>query len=87
MGMEFEWAAPGKIRITDGEKMLNGLHNYALRAVRNEATAQGLPTSGGMMMVNGKLRRANGQFMPKKDQEAIMANLPRIFGGTALAGA
>lgn len=84
MGIEFEWTEPGKIKITDGSKMIRGLRDYANRAVRKDLIDQGVPTTGGMMMVNGKLRKANGQFMSKTEQEAIMRNLPRLFGSTAL---
>lgn len=88
MGIKFEWdGSYRKIKITDASSMINGLHNYAIRAIRKDMIEQGVPTSGGMMMVNGKMRRANGQFMSKKEREAIEANLPRLFGGTALAGA
>lgn len=86
MGIEFVWDGPGKIKITDGEKMLNGLHNYAIRAIRKDMLEEGVPTTGGFMMVNGQLRRANGQFMSKRERDAIMDNLPRLFGGAALTG-
>ena len=87
MGIEFEWSSPGKIKITDSSKMINGLHNYALRAIRQEMIEEGVPTSGGFMMINGKPRKANGQFMSKREHDAIMNNLPRFFGSAAMAGA
>lgn len=87
MGIQFEWAGSyKKIRITDASRMISGLREYAFKAVRKDMIDQGVPTEGGMMMVNGKLRRANGQFMTKREQEAIMRNLPKIFGATALQG-
>ncbi len=43
-----------------------------------------LPTQGAFVDKSGKWRRANGEFMSKKEREAVEKNLLRMFGGLAI---
>lgn len=87
MGIDFEWdGSYKKIKITDASKMIEALQKYSNKTIRKELIKDGVPTDGGMIVVDGKIRKANGQFMSRTEQEAIRRNLPKLFGQAALVG-